>query len=247
MPEIATLAGLERLDMMLNDSMYGILFRDINPIRTFVDQRYSRQVHARAGIIINTGEDNYLTTADAVEAAHTVTVSQLLNEFFAKEAGLPDAQIGLGPRLRDQPRPAGVVPARARARAARPRRCSRTAPLKWMPPTKHMTGDIFKGYLLDGFFNLVGALTGQGILLVGMMTEAVVTPWLSDRDLALQNVRYVMNAAGGSPRTSARRSTASSRRARGRCCPRRSSCSRTSSTSPARHRCSRRSATARSA
>ena len=65
MPEIATLAGLERLDMMLNDSMYGILFRDINPIRTFVDQRFSRQIHARAGIIINTGEDNYLTTADA--------------------------------------------------------------------------------------------------------------------------------------------------------------------------------------
>ena len=87
MPEIAALAGLERLDMMLNDSMYGILFRDINPIRTFVDQRFSRQVHARAGIIINTGEDNYLTTADAVEAAHTVTTSQLLNEYFAKEAG----------------------------------------------------------------------------------------------------------------------------------------------------------------
>ncbi|MDP3890212.1 lysine 5,6-aminomutase subunit alpha, partial [Nocardioides sp.] len=88
MPEIAALAGLERLDMMLNDSMYGILFRDINPVRTFVDQRFSRQVHARAGIIINTGEDNYLTTADAVEAAHTVTTSQLLNEYFAKEAGL---------------------------------------------------------------------------------------------------------------------------------------------------------------
>jgi beta-lysine 5,6-aminomutase alpha subunit len=59
-----------------------------------------------------------------------------------------------------------------------------------------MTGDVFRGYLLDGFFNLVGALTGQGILLVGMMTEAVVTPWISDRDLALQNVRYVMNATG---------------------------------------------------
>ena len=65
-----------------------------------------------------------------------------------------------------------------------------------MPPTKHMTGDVFRGYLLDGFFNLAGAMTGQGILLVGMMTEAVVTPWLSDRDLALQNVRYVFNAAG---------------------------------------------------
>ena len=65
-----------------------------------------------------------------------------------------------------------------------------------MPPTRHMTGDVFRGYLLDGFFNLVGSLTDQDILLVGMMTEAVVTPWLSDRDLALQNVRYVQRAAG---------------------------------------------------
>jgi beta-lysine 5,6-aminomutase alpha subunit len=195
MPEIATLAGLERLDMMLNDSMYGILFRDINPIRTFVDQRFSRQVHARAGIIINTGEDNYLTTADAVEAAHTVTTSQLLNEYFAKEAGLEDWQLGLGHAFEIDP----DIPDSFRlelAHAMLARDLFPEAPLKWMPPTRHMTGDVFRGYLLDGFFNLVGALTGQGILLVGMMTEAVVTPWLSDRDLALQNVRYVMNAAG---------------------------------------------------
>ncbi|MEI2811456.1 MAG: lysine 5,6-aminomutase subunit alpha [Nocardioides sp.] len=195
MPEIATLAGLERLDMMLNDSMYGILFRDINPIRTFVDQRFSRQIHARAGIIINTGEDNYLTTADAVDAAHTVTTSQLLNEYFAKEAGLEDWQLGLGHAFEIDPE----VPDSFRlelAHAMLARDLFPDAPLKWMPPTRHMTGDVFRGYLLDGFFNLVGALTGQGILLVGMMTEAVVTPWLSDRDLALQNVRYVMNAAG---------------------------------------------------
>jgi beta-lysine 5,6-aminomutase alpha subunit len=195
MPEIAALAGLERLDMMLNDSMYGILFRDINPVRTFVDQRFSRQVHARAGIVINTGEDNYLTTAEAVEAAHTVTTSQLLNEYFAKEAGLEDWQLGLGHAFEIDPE----VPDSFRmelAHALLARELFPDAPLKWMPPTRHMTGDIFRGYLLDGFFNLAGALTGQGILLVGMMTEAVVTPWLSDRDLALQNVRYVLNAAG---------------------------------------------------
>ena len=195
MPEIAALAGMERLDMMLNDSMYGILFRDINPVRTFVDQRFSRQVHARAGIIINTGEDNYLTTADAVEAAHTVTTSQLLNEYFAHEAGLEDWQIGLGHAFEIDP----ALPDSFRmelAHALLARELFPDAPLKWMPPTRHMTGDVFRGYLLDGFFNLAGALTGQGILLVGMMTEAVVTPWLSDRDLALQNVRYVLDAAG---------------------------------------------------
>ena len=195
MPEIAVLAGLERLDMMLNDAMYGILFRDINPRRTFVDQRFSRMVHARAGIIINTGEDNYLTTADAVDEAHTVTVSQLLNERLAHEAGLEDWQLGLGHAFEIDP----SVPESFRlelAHALLARGLFPDAPLKWMPPTKHMTGDVFGGYLLDGFFNLAGALTGQGILLVGMMTEAVVTPWLSDRDLALRNVRYVLNAAG---------------------------------------------------
>lgn len=67
MPEIAAMGALERLDMMLNDSMYGILFRDINMYRTFVDQKFSRMINAFAGVIINTGEDNYLTTSDAVE------------------------------------------------------------------------------------------------------------------------------------------------------------------------------------
>ncbi len=194
MPEIAVLAGLERLDMMLNDSMYGILFRDINPIRTFVDQRFAPQIHARAGIIINTGEDNYLTTADAVEAAHTVTVSQLLNEYFAHEAGLADWQLGLGHAFEINP----DLPESFRlelAHALLARELFPDAPLKWMPPTRHMTGDVFRGNLLNGFFNLVGTLTGQGILLVGMMTEAIATPWLSDRDIALQNVRYVLGAA----------------------------------------------------
>jgi beta-lysine 5,6-aminomutase alpha subunit len=195
MPEIATLAGLERLDMMLNDCMYGIIFRDINPKRTFIDQRFSRQIHARAGIVINTGEDNYLTTADAVDAAHTVIVSQLLNEYFATEAGLADWQLGLGHAFEINP----DIPDSFRlelAHAQLVRELFPRAPLKYMPPTKHMTGNVFGGYLLDAFFNLVGVMTGQGIILVGMMTEGIHTPFLSDRDLALENVRYVRNAAG---------------------------------------------------
>ncbi|MDX6296206.1 MAG: beta-lysine 5,6-aminomutase alpha subunit, partial [Nocardioidaceae bacterium] len=177
------------------DAMYGILFRDINMCRTFCDQYVSRRIIARSGIVINTGEDNYLTTDDAVDAAHTVTVSQLLNEYFAKEAGLADWQLGLGHAFEINP----DLPDSFRlelAHALLARTLFPKAPLKWMPPTKHMTGDVFRGYLLDGFFNLAGVMSDQDILLVGMMTEAVVTPWLSDRDLALQNVRYVLNAAG---------------------------------------------------
>jgi len=195
MPEIASLAGLERLDMMLNDCMYGIIFRDINPRRTFIDQRFSRQIHARAGIIINTGEDNYLTTADAVDAAHTVVVSQLMNEFFGKEAGLAAGQLGLGHAFEISPDvPDSFLLELAHAQLVR--ELFPDAPLKYMPPTKHMTGNVFAGYLLDAFFNLCGVMTDQSILLIGMMTEGIHTPFLSDRDLALENVRYVRDAAG---------------------------------------------------
>ncbi len=126
MPEIAAMAALERLDMLLNDSMYGILFRDINMKRTFVDQHFSRMLNARAGIIINTGEDNYLTTADAVEQAPAVLASQFINEEFAHRAGLPDDQIGLGDAYEIDPDLEDGFLYQARAGATGARRSSPT-------------------------------------------------------------------------------------------------------------------------
>jgi beta-lysine 5,6-aminomutase alpha subunit len=194
MPEIAAMAALERLDMLLNDSMYGILFRDINPKRTFVDQHFSRMLNARSGIIINTGEDNYLTTADAVEQAPAVLASQFINEAFAQRAGLPDAQIGLGDAFEIDPRREdGFLFALAQAQLAR--QIFPNAPLKYMPPTKHMTGDIFAGHVIDAMFNLASVMTHQTIHLCGMPTEAIHTPFLGDRALSLDNARYVMTTA----------------------------------------------------
>ncbi len=194
MPEIAAMGALERLDVMLNDALYGILFRDINPRRTFVDQYFSRMVNALAGVVINTGEDNYLTTADAVEAAYTVTASQFINEQLGIRSGLAHEQLGLGhameidPKLED-----GFLLELAQAQLAR--ELFPDAPLKFMPPTKFMTGNVFRGHIQDALFNLVGVWTGQGIQLLGMMTEAMHTPHMGDRYLALENAEYVMNNA----------------------------------------------------
>jgi beta-lysine 5,6-aminomutase alpha subunit len=194
MPEIAAMGALERLDMMLNDALYGIIFRDINLKRTFIDQLFSRRINAAAGIIINTGEDNYLTTADALQAEHTVVASQFINERFAQVAGVPPAQMGLGHAFEIDPStPNHLLHEIAAAQLVRD--LFPGYPIKYMPPTKHMTGDIFHGHLLDGFFNLVGILTGQGIQLLGMPTEAVHTPLLQDRYLSIRNALYVFNAA----------------------------------------------------
>ncbi|WP_018133033.1 lysine 5,6-aminomutase subunit alpha [Effusibacillus pohliae] len=194
MPEIAAMGALERLDVMLNDALYGILFRDINMQRTLVDQNFSRMINAYAGVIINTGEDNYLTTADAVEAAHTVLASQFINEQLAFRAGMPEEQMGLGhafemnPDLED-----GFLLELAQAQMAReifPR-----APLKYMPPTKHMTGNIFRGHVQDALFNMVGIMTGQGIQLLGMMTEAIHTPLIHERHLSIEAAKYIFTNA----------------------------------------------------
>ena len=192
MPEIAAMGAMERLDVMLNDALYGILFRDINMKRTIVDQYFSRIINGFAGVIINTGEDNYLTTADAVEEAHTVLASQFINEQFALVAGIPEEQMGLGHAFEIDPEVKnGFLFELAQAQMSReifPR-----APLKYMPPTKFMTGNIFKGHVQDALFNMVTIMTGQKLHLLGMLTEAVHTPLMSDRALSIENAKYIYN------------------------------------------------------
>jgi len=196
MPEIAAMGALQRLDVMLNDALYGVLFRDINMKRTFIDQSFSRMINAYAGIIINTGEDNYLCTTDAYESAHTVLASQFLNEQFALVAGLRESQMGLGHAFEMSPSlENGFLYELAQAQMAR--EIFPEAPLKYMPPTKFMTGDIFMGNVQNALFNMVTIMTGQKIHLLGMLTEAIHTPFMSDRALAIENAKYIFHTMAG--------------------------------------------------
>lgn len=193
MPEIAAMGAIERLDLMLNDAMYGILFRDINPQRTLLDQYFSRMINAYAGIEIQTGEDNYLTTSDAIDKAYTVTASQLINESFALISGVKPEKMGLGHAYEINPDLENSFSYEL-AHALLTRTLFPDAPVKYMPPTKFASGNIFKTYLMDAMFNFAGQLTGQGVQLLGMMTEAIHTPHLADRSLAIENAQYIFNA-----------------------------------------------------
>ena len=209
MPEIATLAGLERLDMMLSDCMHGIIVRDINPLRTLIDQRFSRAIGARAGIVVSPGEESFIAPAGALpahaapaaapaaagDAAPAVIASQLLNEYFGREAGLETWQLGFGHGLELNPAgPDSFLLELAQAQLVR--ELFPGAPLKYMPPTTRVTEDVLAGCLLDAFFNLAGLMTDQSILCVGLMPEGIDLPFRADRDLALANIRYVRAAAG---------------------------------------------------
>jgi beta-lysine 5,6-aminomutase alpha subunit len=77
------------------------------------------------------------------------------------------------------------------------RRCFPDAPLKYMPPTKHKETDIFFSHAYDVMADLVAIWTRQGIQLLGMMTEAMHTPLLADRYVALKSAAYIHRAARG--------------------------------------------------
>jgi beta-lysine 5,6-aminomutase alpha subunit len=194
MPEIAAMGALERLDVMLNDALYGILFRDINMQRTLVDQFFSRVIIGYCGIIFNTGEDNYLTTSDAFEEAHTVLASQFINEQFAVLANVKEEQMGLGHAFEMNPEiENGFLYELAQAIMAK--EIFPKASLKYMPPTKFMTGNIFMGQVQNALFNMIAVWSGQSLQLLGMLTEAIHTPHMHDRYLAMENASYVFNNA----------------------------------------------------
>ncbi len=194
MSEIAAMGAWEGFDNMVNDALYGILYRDINIVRGLIDQRVSRMINGYFGVVINTGEDNYLRTADAIEAAPSVTASQFINHQLARDSGVPDAQIALGDAFEiDVPVTNGLLYEWAQAQLTR--ELFPDCPVKYMPPTRHMDGNLFRTHAADTLFNLVTIATGQGIQTIGVPTEGIFTPHIHDRVLGLQNVDYVFNAA----------------------------------------------------
>jgi beta-lysine 5,6-aminomutase alpha subunit len=194
MTEFATLGAMEGLDNMVNDALYGILYRDINPVRTMIDQRVSRTITGYFGMVINTGEDNYLRTADALQAAPSVTASQFINHRLARDSGMTDEQIALGDAFEiDPPTTNGLLYEWAQAQLTR--ELFPDCPIKYMPPTRHMDGNLFRTHACDTLFNLITIATGQGIQTAGVPTEGVFTPHLHDRVVGLECVDYVFNYA----------------------------------------------------
>lgn len=192
MPEISIIASLERLDLMVNDALYGILFRNLNPIRTMIDQKFSRYILSLSGIPIVTGEDNLIKTVDSFEYYYTVIVSQFINEQLAKLSNMDESLIGLGHAFELDPNlENGFLYEIAQAQLVR--ELFPNSPIKYMPPTRYKTGNIFLSYAMDTLFNIVSILTDQEIVLLGMLTEALHTPFVQDRYLAIENAKYIRN------------------------------------------------------
>lgn len=52
---------------------------------------------------------------------------------------------------------------------------------------------VFRGHIQDALFNMIGIWTNQGLQLLGMPTEAIHTPFMSDRFLSIENAKYIFN------------------------------------------------------
>ena len=123
-----------------------------------------------------------------------MTASQFINRQLALDSGVPDAQIALGDAFEiDTPVTNSLLFEWAQAQLTR--ELFPDCPVKYMPPTRHMDGNLYRTHATDSLFNLVTIATGQGIQTIGVPTEGIFTPHVHDRVIGLENVNYVFNAA----------------------------------------------------
>jgi beta-lysine 5,6-aminomutase alpha subunit len=107
---------------------------------------------------------------------------------------VPDEQIALGDAFEiDPPVVNGLLLQWAQAQLTR--ELFPECPVKYMPPTRHMDGNLYRTHACDSLFNLVTIATGQGIQTIGVPTEGIFTPHVHDRVIGLENVNYVFDSA----------------------------------------------------
>ena len=123
-----------------------------------------------------------------------MTASQLINEAMAKNALLTEDLLGLGHAFEIDPKVENAFLYEL-AHAQLARQLFPKSPLKYMPPTKYKSTDIFYSHCLDTMFNLASVATMQGIHLAGILTEAIHTPFMQDRYTSLCSMNYVFNVA----------------------------------------------------
>ncbi len=195
MPEISAMGAMEGLDNMVNDALYGILYRDINMLRTPIDQRFSRMINGYFDLIVNTGEDNYLRTSEQATAAPSVVTSQLVNYYLAIESGVPPHCIAIGNAFEINPSlPGGLTLEWEHAQLTR--ELFPDCLTKYMPPTRHKDGNQYRTHACDAMFNLITVATGQSIQMIGNPSEGIHTPHIHDRVFGLENIRYVTTTCG---------------------------------------------------
>lgn len=194
MPELTLIGLFEQADVLLNDAFYSVLFRGINVQRAFIDQFFSRLMVAPTSTLVHTAEHNFLSHAESYRVFPQVLATSFLNEQFFFLSHIGEAQMGfthgyeIDPAMED-----GLLYELAQAQVMR--ECFPKATIKYQPPTRHKTGDIFHSHLMDGFFTTVGVVTQQDILELGLASEATHHPLLMDRHRAIKTAHYVLKNA----------------------------------------------------
>ena len=95
-PEMAVLFAEEGVNGAHQDPQYNVLYRDINPHRSFVDAAEAKRILAEAGILQLDGAHNANATAkEAWKVTPELFVQHAINSAYSRAAGMPRDLIAL--------------------------------------------------------------------------------------------------------------------------------------------------------
>lgn len=193
MPELTSLAAMEGVDYLVNDTLYGPIFRDLNIKRSLIDQHFARVVISRSGMVITTSEENFASQGEGTARHAEVLASHFINEQFAKAAGVRDDLMAVGHAFEVDPNVEDSF-LHELAIAQLMRELFPRAPIKYLP-AKLKEGDVQFNQVLDTLFNIVGLMTGQRIQIIGTPAGVFSKAGFQDRFAALKNANCVFKAA----------------------------------------------------
>lgn len=193
MPELSVMAAFEGVDYLLNDVLYGTLYRDINIKRSIIDQNFSKIITGRAGIVIHTGEEIPVLSGKSQNAHQNVLANHFINEQFAKSVGMRDDLIGIGHAFEMDPKDQDSL-LQELAMAQLMREIFFRSPIKYFPSSRYKKGDVYFNQVIDTLFHMVALMTGQHIQLLGTPAGHFSGSQMQDRFEALKAAQSVFKA-----------------------------------------------------
>ena len=85
-PEFAVMAVKSGVDMVVADPLTDILMFEINMKRALIDHHFQRRLLARAGVLLMTLDDRFLSAVDIARSGYQQIVLSFLHEAFNEEA-----------------------------------------------------------------------------------------------------------------------------------------------------------------
>lgn len=186
-PELAAIGAFKFTDYVMADPIHDILFHDLNPKKTLIDQSFTKFILSRSGQNLHTQEEYLFDILEAEKAHPQVLCSHFLNEQLSKSAELRDEQMGLTHAFAMKTDIEDSLIYEI-SMAELVREVFNRHPLKYTISTKNLSDNQRFNEIVQSHYHFVGMLTHQSLQVMNIPSTS------KDIPLSIESGTYIAKA-----------------------------------------------------